>query len=1061
MVRAPAGQAHRAQRAQSPPAAYRSFVDPGHAGDQPGVLRLLSGILQAPTDYAVFATDPHGEILLWTEGAARLFGQEPHAVLGKLTFGDLYATAAEQGPPPGQAAPAQAAPAGAAAEAAAGQAGPEAAAVEAGPEAAAGDGPLATARRDGVWRGTFRRQRADGERFTVRAIVTPLGGADQPAGYVVLSWDASAEMSRVERLERAVLDARSLFEANTVPLITTDPLGVITDVNHPAELLAGRTRDQLRGTPVTEHVTQPEQFRDVIRAVLRDGRVTGPDLTVRRPDGSVADVRASASTFTDAGGTLEGILATLYDMTEERRLHDDLGRSEAYYRRLIEAAADGVAVVDAHGFLTDVNQRWCTMCGSSRAELIGSAFTNCFTDPAEAGRAVARTFAEDLISDCELGIDIGGGAITRVSVNAARCAGPGDEAERIVASIRDVTKLATLRDRAAAERAYNRNVIESSANGLLITDLRHRVRDVNTALCGLAGRSRDQLIGSEAPSCFADPDAAADLISRALAQGEITHRELCLADADQTSVAVNATVLRDAAGETAGALLSVRDVSEEIRLRRDLAARQAYTRMVIEAAVAAVFTVARDGLVADVNAAASALTGFPRGLLLGRPFSELFGEPDAARQTVSRAFRDGRVVAAVLRLTTADSSPRIVTCDAGRFLDPRDGQQALVVSVRDITAQRETEERLYFYNQSLYAATTDAIVITDVIGTISDANQRMERLAGQSRDELTGTSLDGYFTEPKQARNFLRAVLREGKVADFELSPGRPGGPASTVLSFSAWTFADSHGKLQGILASARDVTERKKFEGIQAGMLDRARELDRAKSDFVARVSHELRSPLTSILGYLELLGEDDDDSLTARQQRMVEVINRNCQRLISLIEDLLLLSRIEAGTLTLDCEHMDPGKLIERVHESFQPAIREQRLASRLDCEPDLGLVADPVQLERLMTNLISNAVKFTPPEGKIDISCRRDRDSVLITVRDTGIGVPEAEQSRLFSRFFRSSVSLERETQGTGLGLFIVKRIAEAHGGTVAAESSVGEGSTFTVRLPADRRDPRGRQ
>jgi PAS domain-containing protein len=171
MVRAPADQAHSGKTAQNLPAAYESFVDPGHAGDQPSVLALLSGILQAPTDYAIFATDPDGAILLWTEGAARLFGEEPRAVLGKLTFGDLCATAAPEQEP---------------------------AAGAAGAEPAAGESPLAAARRNGAWRGTFRRERASGERFTARAIVTPLGEAGQPAGYVVLSWDVSVEMSRVK-----------------------------------------------------------------------------------------------------------------------------------------------------------------------------------------------------------------------------------------------------------------------------------------------------------------------------------------------------------------------------------------------------------------------------------------------------------------------------------------------------------------------------------------------------------------------------------------------------------------------------------------------------------------------------------------------------------------------------------------------------------------------------------------------------------------------------------------------------------------------------------------------
>lgn len=186
-----------------------------------------------------------------------------------------------------------------------------------------------------------------------------------------------------------------------------------------------------------------------------------------------------------------------------------------------------------------------------------------------------------------------------------------------------------------------------------------------------------------------------------------------------------------------------------------------------------------------------------------------------------------------------------------------------------------------------------------------------------------------------------------------------------------------------------------------------------------------------------------------------MLEVVSRNGRRLLALIEDLLLLSRIEAGAVTVTYEPVRLGSLIQGVHESFGPAIRAGQLTARVEVEPGLELDGDPAQLERMVANLISNAVKFTPPGGEIDVIGRRDGADVIIQVRDTGIGVPEDEQPGLFTRFFRSSISMEQETQGTGLGLFIVKHVVEAHGGTIAVVSAPGVGSTFTARLPARRR------
>jgi hypothetical protein len=227
---------------------------------------------------------------------------------------------------------------------------------------------------------------------------------------------------------------------------------------------------------------------------------------------------------------------------------------------------------------------------------------------------------------------------------------------------------------------------------------------------------------------------------------------------------------------------------------------------------------------------------------------------------------------------------------------------------------------------------------------------------------------------------------------------------------------------------------------------------LDGAGTDFVAQVSHELRSPLTAILGYLELLRAGRAGPLNTEHQSVVNVIDRNSKRLLALIEDLLLLSRLEADTLRLTMEPVRLAPLVESIHESLLPTIYAQGIKSRLDLDPGAEVDADRAQLERVVANLISNAVKFTPAGGSVDIAARQEGNEVVFTVRDTGVGVPLDEQKHLFTRFFRSSVSSRLKIRGTGLGLFLARQVIEGHGGTLVAESVPGSGSTFTVRLPA---------
>jgi signal transduction histidine kinase len=225
------------------------------------------------------------------------------------------------------------------------------------------------------------------------------------------------------------------------------------------------------------------------------------------------------------------------------------------------------------------------------------------------------------------------------------------------------------------------------------------------------------------------------------------------------------------------------------------------------------------------------------------------------------------------------------------------------------------------------------------------------------------------------------------------------------------------------------------------------ARQVDRLKDALVATVSHELRTPLTSIIGYLELIGSDEP--LTAEDTRFVDIVRRNAARLQRMVEELLFLSRIDAGGLELDLEEVDVVELAQAALGSADPAAAAGRITLEFEGPAALRTRADPNRLVQVFDNLISNAIKFTPERGSVKLSVGSDDGTIVATVSDTGCGIPPAEQPRLFERFFRSSAT--RDVPGTGLGLTIVRAIVESHGGSVVCKSVPGEGTTFTVILP----------
>lgn len=265
------------------------------------------------------------------------------------------------------------------------------------------------------------------------------------------------------------------------------------------------------------------------------------------------------------------------------------------------------------------------------------------------------------------------------------------------------------------------------------------------------------------------------------------------------------------------------------------------------------------------------------------------------------------------------------------------------------------------------------------------------------------------------------------------------------------WTPAEA-GFVQALAAELGRAVEAVEVSRARAEHVERLEELDRQKDSFLSTVSHELRTPLTSINGYLELLGDGDAGTLTEEQARMLAVIDRNAIRLRGLIEDLLLINRMRDGAVG-EQERVDLDRLVTHAAEEMAPLAKAKGVILDVASMTGVPVVGDRAQLARVLTNIMSNAVKFTPSAGRVRVRTLRavGGESVRIVCSDEGMGIPAAEQQKLFTRFFRASNATAAEVPGTGLGLVVVKGIVEAHGGRLQLSSTEGVGTTVVVDLP----------
>jgi signal transduction histidine kinase/HAMP domain-containing protein len=278
-----------------------------------------------------------------------------------------------------------------------------------------------------------------------------------------------------------------------------------------------------------------------------------------------------------------------------------------------------------------------------------------------------------------------------------------------------------------------------------------------------------------------------------------------------------------------------------------------------------------------------------------------------------------------------------------------------------------------------------------------------------------------------------------GFVTADRLGPGRP------------WSAAEV-GAVESIAADIGRGLHHARLYEAENRLVEDLKSLDQAKSDFFATVSHELRAPLTSIEGYVEMLAEGEGGPVTGEQRKMLDVVDHSAVRLRNLIEDVFTLSKLESDAFSTVMRPVEVGKVISAAADELQPEVARRGLTLTSDCRRDgLTVDGDAGQLGRVLVNLLSNAVKFTPDGGRITVTAAATGGSAVITVSDTGIGIPAKDQQELFTRFFRASNAVQQAIPGTGLGLAIVRTIVTNHGGDITLTSHEGQGTTFTIRIP----------
>jgi len=352
------------------------------------------------------------------------------------------------------------------------------------------------------------------------------------------------------------------------------------------------------------------------------------------------------------------------------------------------------------------------------------------------------------------------------------------------------------------------------------------------------------------------------------------------------------------------------------------------------------------------------------------------------------------------------------------------------------------------YIENLVENAGDAIISTDGGDRILTWNRGAEVIFGYKKEEAVGQSLSLLLppNRPHELEEIRIKVGLQGVIRNLEVRRQRKDGVTIDV-ALAVSPIGDNTGQIAGFLHMAKDITEKKRYEY-------RLRELDRLKSDFVSNVSHELRTPLTAIKGSADNMLDGITGPLNEKQTRYIARMKSNADRLTRLINDLLDLSRIEAGKIDLKPGRLALVGLAREVVENIRPVALEKLISLEVASADGVTAWADRDKTTQVLLNLVGNAVKFTPQNGKVTVAVKKNGSQwVEVSVADNGPGIVPEEARSIFDRFYQIAQAGKQKAKGTGLGLAISKALVEMHGGKIWVESEVGKGSTFSFTLPAE--------
>jgi len=486
-------------------------------------------------------------------------------------------------------------------------------------------------------------------------------------------------------------------------------------------------------------------------------------------------------------------------------------------------------------------------------------------------------------------------------------------------------------------------------------------------------------------------------------------------------------------------------------------------RLAVDAAIDPVIMMNQDGNVTLWNKAAEKTYGYSQKEALGHSLHHLILPPKKYNVDQSVNLKNFKqtgqspIFGKILELETTNKAGKIVPIELSVALIKTKNEISAFGIARDISIRKEHEKLLIQKNNDIkkekerteifLSSIGDGVLAIDQNFKITYANHIAEKLLGWTLKELIGKDVYDNITV-KDGTN--KTIAKKKRALSLAVKSGKT--ISSSIINPVYYVRKDK--SKFPVAITAAPINSGGKFSGAIDVFKDITHEIevDKMKNEFISLASHQLRTPLSAIKWYAEMLLEGNAGKLDAEQAKFVDNINLSNQRMIDLVNTLLNISRIESGRIIIESKPTDLKEIISAVVHEFEPKIKEKKQKIIVNINPNLKKInCDPKLIFEVYKNLISNAIKYSPKEGEIQIFVSSDKDNVISQITDNGYGIPKKDQNKVFTKFYRGENILKIETEGTGLGLYLIKSIVESSGGKIWFKSQENKGTTFWFSLP----------